>query len=62
MRVWDFASRAARVGPWEEAGRDRVRFKERINRTEDILAPVLTTSHRTKVYNSLQTKRWQLSS
>ena len=38
--VWDFASRAARQGPWEQYARDRERFKRRIECLEKIIAPV----------------------
>lgn len=57
MHMWDFAHRAARVGPWEEAARDRSRFKDRIRRTEEILAPALDKHHRLKVWQRLQQNR-----
>lgn len=41
MRVWEYASRSARRGGWEQAARDRVRFQMRIERTKKILDPVL---------------------
>ncbi|XP_066991005.2 uncharacterized protein PPP1R15 [Anabrus simplex] len=49
MVKWDFAYRAARCGPWEEMARDRARFRARIDRTEPILASVLTPEHRHQV-------------
>nr|CAD7443570.1 unnamed protein product [Timema bartmani] len=40
MIAWDYAYRAARIGPWEQIARDRTRFQARINQMEDILKPV----------------------
>lgn len=43
MRVWDYASRVARKGGmWEECARDRARFQRRIEKTGQILEPMLT--------------------
>lgn len=47
--TWGYAYRAARCGPWEEMGRDRVRFRARVDRLEPILAPIFTSEHRAKV-------------
>jgi hypothetical protein len=41
MCVWKFASHKARVGEWEQAARDRVRFKIRIQRVGEIVNCVL---------------------
>lgn len=49
--VWDFASRSARKGPWEQLARDSARFKERIYRTEQALSPILDPAHRLQIYN-----------
>lgn len=50
MIAWDYALRAARVGPWETIARDSVRFKNRISRTASVLDPVLQSSHRENIY------------
>ncbi|XP_031841541.1 protein phosphatase 1 regulatory subunit 15 [Nomia melanderi] len=50
MVQWDFAYRAARKGPWEQMARDRERFKGRINCIGRILNPILTTQHRTHIW------------
>lgn len=50
MRTWDFAYRSARRGHWEQMGRDRGRFLNRIKRTEEILSPCLEREHRNKIY------------
>ena len=39
--TWDFASRAARKGPWMQHARDHARFQRRIQSIELVLAPVL---------------------
>nr|CAD7404789.1 unnamed protein product [Timema poppensis] len=39
MIAWDYAYRAARIGPWEQIARDRTRFQARISRMEDVLKP-----------------------
>lgn len=49
--VWDFASRKARTGEWEQMARDRQRFAERIRRTEATLKRVLLEKHRKQVYD-----------
>lgn len=46
MFTWNFASRAARRGPWEEMARDRERFTERIGKSEDFFRTVFTEEHR----------------
>ncbi|XP_076642462.1 protein phosphatase 1 regulatory subunit 15 [Halictus rubicundus] len=50
MVQWDYAYRAARKGPWEQMGRDRVRFKSRINCIGHVLNPILSTQHRLHVW------------
>lgn len=50
MVQWDYAYRAARKGPWEEMARDRERFRSRINCIERVLNPILTTQHRTYIW------------
>ncbi|XP_043481666.1 uncharacterized protein LOC122510821 [Leptopilina heterotoma] len=51
MVKWDFAYRAARLGPWEEMARDRERFKDRIYSIGRILEPVLSSHVRTQIWN-----------
>ncbi|XP_054849250.1 protein phosphatase 1 regulatory subunit 15A [Eublepharis macularius] len=48
--VWDYASRAARRGPWEEMARDRCRFQRRIAEVGAILEPCLQMDHRASVW------------
>ncbi|XP_076231760.1 protein phosphatase 1 regulatory subunit 15 [Calliopsis andreniformis] len=50
MVQWDYAYRAARRGPWEEMARDRERFRGRINCIERVLNPILTSQHRTHIW------------
>ncbi|KAK0167525.1 hypothetical protein PV327_004912 [Microctonus hyperodae] len=52
MIKWDFAYRAARKGPWEQAARDRERFNNRINFVGKILDPILLASHRQQIYKN----------
>ncbi|XP_063157215.1 protein phosphatase 1 regulatory subunit 15A [Candoia aspera] len=51
--VWDYASRAARWGPWEEMARDRCRFHRRIAQVAAILEPCLAVDHRAKVWKRI---------
>uniref|UniRef100_A0A6J0TLI8 Protein phosphatase 1 regulatory subunit 15A n=1 Tax=Pogona vitticeps TaxID=103695 RepID=A0A6J0TLI8_9SAUR len=51
--VWDYASRSARRGPWEEMARDRCRFRRRIGEVGDILEPCLGMEHRAKVWRRI---------
>lgn len=44
--VWDFAYRQSRKGFWEEAARDRARFRNRIKNLEEVISPVLMAEHR----------------
>ncbi|XP_076256196.1 protein phosphatase 1 regulatory subunit 15 [Rhynchophorus ferrugineus] len=50
MIKWSYAYQAARKGPWEMHARDRTRFKDRINRTENELKPILKFEHRDNIY------------
>ena len=50
MRTWDFAYRAARLGPWEQYGRDAKRFQKRIEDVEASIKHVFTAEHRARVY------------
>ncbi|XP_034827896.1 uncharacterized protein PPP1R15 [Maniola hyperantus] len=49
MRVWDFASRQARVGHWERYALDRDRFKRRIADVEMAISWVFKRQHRTRI-------------
>jgi Phosphatase-1 catalytic subunit binding region len=49
MLTWTHAHRAARKGDWERFARDADRFRERIDSTAAILAPILDPSHRDRV-------------
>ncbi|XP_015274047.1 PREDICTED: protein phosphatase 1 regulatory subunit 15A [Gekko japonicus] len=51
--VWDFASRAARRGPWEEMARDRCRFQRRIAEVGAVLEPCLGTEHRARAWRKI---------
>ncbi|KAH0626515.1 hypothetical protein JD844_001545 [Phrynosoma platyrhinos] len=51
--VWDYASRAARRGPWEEMARDRCRFRRRIAEVGAVLEPCLETEHRAKMWRKI---------
>ncbi|KAJ6644043.1 Protein phosphatase 1 regulatory subunit 15A, partial [Pseudolycoriella hygida] len=51
LRTWTYAHKVARKGEWEQIGRDRVRFLDRIRRLEPVLLPVFESAHREKVYN-----------
>ncbi|XP_020370817.2 protein phosphatase 1 regulatory subunit 15B-like [Rhincodon typus] len=53
MIVWDFASRAARKGPWEQYARDRSRFQRRIAEAEAVISPCLNQDHRNAMWNKL---------
>lgn len=50
LRAWSFAYQQARKGEWEQIGRDRVRFHERVKRMEPILLPILDSHHRQNIY------------
>ncbi|XP_014284566.1 uncharacterized protein PPP1R15 [Halyomorpha halys] len=48
--TWNYAHRAARVGPWETYARDRARFENRIQQVSKVLSPILEASHRAAVF------------
>lgn len=50
MRVWSFAAREARKGKWEQFVRDRDRFSNRIKFLAQYLNPILSQTHRDKIY------------
>lgn len=50
MRAWSFAYRQTRKGYWEQIGRDRVRFADRIQRSADTLGAILDAKHRQQIY------------
>ncbi|KAL0099294.1 hypothetical protein PUN28_020099 [Cardiocondyla obscurior] len=50
IRAWDYAYRAARIGPWEQCARDRERFKGRIKSIALVLDPILKSTHRSRVW------------
>ena len=41
LYVWSYAYKMARRGPWEQVARDQFRFKQRIEKTGEIIEPVL---------------------
>lgn len=51
--VWDYASRAARRGPWEEMARDRSRFSRRISEVGALLERCLEKEHRAKIWRKI---------
>lgn len=51
LRTWKFAYKNARKGKWEQYGRDNERFKQRIDKLNDILSPLLSLQHRERVFN-----------
>lgn len=51
MKKWDFAYRQARKGEWEQIGRDRVRFNQRIENTKKVIDPILNKILREKIFN-----------
>ena len=51
MRTWNFAYRQARIGLWEQYGRDRVRFHDKIKALEPEINLVLTPAHRDKIFS-----------
>lgn len=51
IRTWSYAYRQARKSYWEQIGRDRVRFHDRVNRMANILDPILAADHRQKIFN-----------
>lgn len=53
IRAWSFAMQAVRKGPWEEMGRDRMRFQRRIKETEQVIGYCFCQSHREKMLEYL---------
>lgn len=53
MRAWSYAYQQARKSHWEQIGRDRVRFGDRIRRMQDTLNPVLDAEHRERIWKRL---------
>lgn len=49
MRSWPFARQTCRRGPWEEAARDRDRFKRRIQETERVIGHCFSPENRARV-------------
>ncbi|XP_054632975.1 protein phosphatase 1 regulatory subunit 15B [Dunckerocampus dactyliophorus] len=49
MRTWSFAMQANRKGPWEEAARDRERFRRRIDDTERAIGHCFSPAHRERL-------------
>ncbi|KAK3912037.1 Protein phosphatase 1 regulatory subunit 15A [Frankliniella fusca] len=56
MLTWDFAYRSSRLGPWEQMARDRDRFKTRIRLCESTISPVLSCTHRNKIWKKLHSE------
>ena len=52
LHVWDFASRRARCGQWEELARDRERFAEKCRRIDSQIGYIFGSEHRQRAYNS----------
>lgn len=50
MVTWDYALRAARIGPWEQLARDTKRFQDRIHCIGEVLQSVLDSEHREKIW------------
>lgn len=46
-------SKEPRKGPWEQDAADRKRFEDRIQKTAKALDPILTNSHRDKMFHML---------
>lgn len=45
MYVWPYAHQEARRGEWEQAARDRERFKMRIQKLNKIIDPMLVRKY-----------------
>jgi len=50
LHVWDYASRQARCGQWEQLARDRQRFAERCRRIDADIGYIFDREHRDRVY------------
>jgi Phosphatase-1 catalytic subunit binding region len=54
IRVWDFASRQARLGTiWTQMATDRLRFRDRIKRSKGCLGDIFTVQHRNMIFERL---------
>lgn len=51
LYMWKIAHQQARIGQWEQCGRDRVRFERRIVDVEYKIEHVFHWIHREKIYN-----------
>lgn len=52
--TWKYAHQAARRGFWEEAARDRMRFKRRIQEVGTYINPILDVVHRNSIYEKIK--------
>ena len=52
LHVWNYASRRARCGQWEELARDRERFAEKCRRIDSQIGYIFGEEHRRRAYNS----------
>lgn len=43
MYTWSFAYKEARKDKWQQMARDRSRFKDRINKLDEIISPILNS-------------------
>lgn len=59
LRAWSFAYRQARRGEWEQHGRDRVRFANRVHSMQDELSRVLSTEHRKNIIKRNEKKEFK---
>lgn len=50
LYVWLYAYREARKGKWEQAARDRHRFKSKIFDLEIVISPILRLPHRAQIF------------
>ena len=50
---WEDDYRAARVGHWEALARDRARFMNRIQQTEQAISWIFAPHHRSKILDNL---------
>lgn len=50
LHVWSFAHREARIGNWRQIALDRHRFERRIKRSAILISPILSTTHREKIF------------
>jgi len=50
---WSADYQAARVGHWEELARDRMRFMNRIQQTEQAISWIFESQHRCRIFSRL---------